>query len=205
MRMPIFSAQHRTAVETSIEVVSGVRSSDLDRPTPCSGWTLADLLAHMTAQHRGFAAAARGRDTDPDVWRTEPLAAAIAADPVGTYTAAARDVLAAFATPGTDEALFALPDFGADVTVVGETAMGFHFVDYVVHGWDVAAALGTPFTLPDDVIAAVTPLTLSVPDGDFRDTGLSPFARALPQTDDDAFARLLRHLGRSPDWNPIPR
>ncbi|KMO71969.1 TIGR03086 family metal-binding protein [Mycolicibacterium chlorophenolicum] len=204
MHMPTFSAQHRTAVETSIEVVSAVHSSDLDRPTPCSGWTLADLLAHMTAQHRGFAAAARGRGADPDVWRTEPLTAAIAADPVGTYTAAARDVLAAFATPGTDEALFALPDFGADVTVVGETAMGFHFVDYVVHGWDVAAALGTPFTLPDDVIAAVTPLTLAVPDGDFRDTDPSPFARALPQTDDDAFARLLRHLGRSPDWDPIP-
>ncbi|BBX71718.1 TIGR03086 family metal-binding protein [Mycolicibacterium psychrotolerans] len=203
--MPTFSPQHRTAVDASIEVVAGVRSTDLDRTTPCAGWTLADLLAHMTAQHRGFAAAARGHGADADVWRPEPLAEAIAADPVGTYTAAARDVLAAFATPGADEALFALPEFGPDVTVAGETAMGFHFVDYVVHGWDVAASLGRAFTLPDDVIAAVTPLTLAVPDGDFRDADPSPFARALPPADGDGLARLLRHLGRSPDWSPAPR
>lgn len=205
MRMPTFSAQHRTAVQTSIDVVTGVRTADLGRATPCAGWTLADLLAHMTAQHRGFAAAARGHGADPDVWRTAPLAAAIAADPVGTYTAAAHDVLAAFAAPGVDHALFALPDFGPDVTVAGETAMGFHFVDYVAHGWDVAATLGTPFALPADVLAAVTPLVMAVPDGDFRDADTSPFARALPATDDEPLARLLRHLGRTPDWAPVPR
>ena len=104
-----------------------------------------------------------------------------------------------------DGALFALPDFGADVTVSGETAMGFHFVDYVVHGWDVAATLQKPFTLPDNVIAAATPLALAVPDGEFRDMAASPFGRALDQTDDDGFARILRHLGRTPDWTPAAR
>lgn len=203
--MPIFFREHRTAVDASVQAVAGIRSTDLDRATPCAGWTLADLLAHMTAQHRGFAAAARGHGADADVWRAEPLAEAIADDPVGTYTAAARDALAAFAAPGADEALFALPEFGPDVTVVGETAMGFHFVDYVVHGWDVAAARGKPFALGDDVLAAVTPLAMAVPDGDFRDAGPSPFARALPPVDGDALARLLRHLGRSPAWTPAPR
>ena len=205
MRMPIFSPHHRAAVHASIDVVAGVHTADLGRTTPCAGWTLADLLAHMTAQHRGFAAAARGHGADTDVWSTAPLTGAIAADPVGTYTAAAHDVLAAFAAPGVDRALFALPEFGQDVTVAGETAMGFHFVDYVVHGWDVAATLGTPFALPADVLAAVTPLVLAVPDGDFRDADPSPFARALPQTDDDPLARVLRHLGRTPTWTPMPR
>ncbi len=205
MQMPTFSAQHRFAVHASIDVVAGVRAADFTRATPCAGWTLADLLAHMTAQHRGFAAAARGHGADTDVWRTAPLAAAIAADPVGTYTAAAHDVLAAFAAPGVDHAPFTLPEFGPDVTVAGETAMGFHFVDYVAHGWDVAAALGTPFALPADVLAAVTPLALAVPDGDFRDADPSFFARALPQTDDEPLAQVLRHLGRTPDWTPMPR
>ena len=89
--MPIFFREHRTAVDASVQAVAGIRSTDLDRATPCAGWTLADLLAHMTAQHRGFAAAARGHGADADVWRAEPLAEAIADDPVGTYTAAARD------------------------------------------------------------------------------------------------------------------
>ena len=30
--------------------------------------------------------------------------------------------------------------------------VGFHLIDYAVHGWDVAASLGSPFTLPDDVV-----------------------------------------------------
>lgn len=198
--MHTFYDQHRTAVRTSIDVVATVRTADLGRATPCDGWTLADLLTHMTAQHHGFAAAARGHGADPDVWRTEPVASAIDADPAGTYAAAAHDVLEAFSADGVDEALFALPEFGQDVTVPGETAMGFHFVDYVAHGWDVAATLGAQFTLPADVIAAALPIVMAVPDGDFREAANSPFARALEHTGDDDFSRILRHLGRNPDW-----
>jgi uncharacterized protein (TIGR03083 family) len=46
-----------SAVQASVQVVSQARAEDLARPTPCDGWTLTELLAHMTAQHNGFAAA----------------------------------------------------------------------------------------------------------------------------------------------------
>ena len=52
----------RRAVRASVDMVAKVTIEDLGRPTPCAGWTLADLLAHMTAQHRGFAAAAEGAE-----------------------------------------------------------------------------------------------------------------------------------------------
>ncbi|CAA0130963.1 putative protein [Mycolicibacterium vanbaalenii] len=198
--MTIFSLQHRVAVHASIDVVAAVSPDDLGLATPCAGWTLADLLTHMTAQHHGFAAAARGHGADPAVWRTERFSAAIVADPGGTYAAAAHDVLAAFAADGIDDAPFALPEFGADVTVPGEMAMGFHFVDYVVHAWDVAATLETPFTLPDDVVTAVLPLAMAVPDGEFRAAADSPFAPALDAAEGRDFADILRHLGRRPDW-----
>ncbi|PRC43662.1 TIGR03086 family protein, partial [Mycobacterium sp. ITM-2017-0098] len=96
---------------------------------------------------------------------------------------------------------FALPEFGPDVTVPGATAMGFHFVDYVVHGWDVAVTLGKPFALPADVIGAALPIAMSVPDGEIRDAEHSPFAHALtPSGTDDDLARILRHLGRKPEY-----
>lgn len=196
--MYTFQDQHRLAIETSIGIVSAVRPADLGLATPCAGWTLADLLAHMTAQHHGFAAAARGHGADPAVWHVDRFVAAISADPAGTYAAAAHDVLAAFAADGVDETAFTLPEFGPDATLPGETALGFHFVDYVVHGWDVAVAIGAPFTLPADVISAVLPLAMAVPDGEFRDAPDSPFTRGLEQTDDDGLARILRHLGRRP-------
>ncbi|OAN36211.1 TIGR03086 family metal-binding protein [Mycolicibacterium iranicum] len=200
MHMPTFLAQHRIAVDASVDIVAAVRSEHLTLATPCAGWDLADLLIHMTAQHHGFAAAARGDGADLNAWSGAPFREAIAADPAGTYAAAARDVLDAFTADGIDDAPFALPEFGADVTVPGATAIGFHFVDYVVHGWDVAAALGQPFSLPADVVAAALPLAMSVPDGEFRDTDNSPFARAVPADDTDGLERILRHLGRHPEY-----
>lgn len=192
---------HRTVILASIDVVAAVRHEHLALATPCAGWTLTDLLIHMTAQHHGFAASARGSGADLAVWRTEPFTDAVAADPLGTYTAAAHDVLDAFAADGVEAAPFALPEFGPDVTVPGATAMGFHFVDYVVHSWDVAVTIDKPFTVPADVIAAALPIAMSVPDGEIRDADNAPFARALTPSDaDDDFDRILRHLGRKPEY-----
>jgi uncharacterized protein (TIGR03086 family) len=184
----------------SIDIVDSVQMSDLSRDTPCEGWNLADLLAHMTVQHRGFAAAARGLGADPDVWRVESVVDAVKADPARAYSEAAHDVLDAFAIDGTAEAPFALPEFGEGAVFPAAMAMGFHFVDYVVHGWDVAASLGVPYEPPADVVEAVLPLALAVPDGDFRTGDGAAFAPAVEAGGSDDFDRILRYLGRRPDW-----
>src|SRR5580693_5982735 len=138
---------HRIAVLASVDVVSAVTADDLTKPTPCAGWNLADLLAHMTVQHRGFAAAARGQVSD-----------AAAADPAGTYSAAATEVIDAFAGDDVLDSEFALPEFGPGAMFPGAMAISFHYVDYVVHGWDVARTLGRSYQLPGDVVAAAVPL-----------------------------------------------
>lgn len=191
---------HRVAVLNSIALIKSVQAADLYAPTPCAGWNLADLLAHMTAQHRGFAAAARGFGDSPDVWRADAVAGAITVDPGGTYADAARDVLAAFADDAILQAPFALPEFGPKATFPGAIAIGFHFVDYVVHGWDVAEALGVAYALPDDVVEAALPLALAVPDGDYRETTDAPFAHAVDGPGSTNLDRILRHLGRTPNW-----
>lgn len=194
---------HRTAVLASVDVVDKISRDDLQRPTPCEGWNLAQLLAHMTVQHHGFAAAARGDGADLALWDSATVAGAVAADPAATYAAAAAEVLEAFAADGVLAGSFALPDFGPGAAFPGEQAIGFHFVDYVVHGWDVARAIDVPFTMPDDVVAAVLPLVFAVPDGDFRTASGSPFARAIDAGDGAGdLDRALLHLGRSPGWTP---
>ena len=193
---------HRTAILASVDVVDQVTPEDLHRPTPCAGWNLAELLAHMTVQHRGFAAAARGDGADLSRWDAATVADAVALDPAGTYATAAADVLDAFADAGL-ETSFALPEFGPNAVFPASQAIGFHFVDYVVHGWDVARSIDKPFALPDDVISAVLPLVLAVPDGDFRNTPGSPFARAIEGVEGVSdLDRILLHLGRSPGWTP---
>lgn len=194
---------HRIAVLASVDVVAAVAPEDLRRSTPCAGWDLADLLAHMTAQHRGFAAAARGRGADLAVWEPAAAADAVAADPAGTYAAAAAEVIEAFAADGVLDAMFTLPEFGPGAAFPGALAIGFHFVDYVVHGWDVARTIGAPFDPPPDVVAAALPLALLVPGGSARTAHGAPFGPVVATTDAVSdLDRTLSYLGRSPAWAP---
>lgn len=196
---------HRIAVLASVDVVNTIRREDLSRPTPCAGWDLNDLMAHMTVQHRGFAAAARGHGDDHAVWDPATVSAEVRDDPAGAYAAAAADVLDAFAADGVSDRPFALPEFGPGAQVPGAQAIGFHFVDYVVHGWDVAASLGVPFDIPADVVQAAAPIAIAVPDGDFRQADGAPFAPAVaaPEQAGD-LDRILSHLGRSPRFEASP-
>ncbi|TQS27758.1 TIGR03086 family metal-binding protein [Microbispora sp. KK1-11] len=184
----------RRAVQASVEVVAEVRPGDLERPTPCAGWTLADLLAHMTAQHLGFAAAAEGRGADPDVWRERP-----GPDPVWAYAAAAERVITAFAAEGVLDRGFVLPEVGVDAPFPAVHAIGFHFIDYLVHGWDVARALGIAYEPAPDLAKAAWPIALAVPDGDYRERPGAAFAPSVPAAPDASrFDQILARLGRTP-------
>jgi uncharacterized protein (TIGR03086 family) len=184
------------AVQASVALVSKVSADDLARPTPCSAWTVADLLAHMTVQHDGFAAAANGA-TDLSVWAVRPLGD----DPVAAYRAAAERVVAAFAADGVLTRAFTLPEISTELTFEAPRAIGFHFIDYLAHGWDVARAIGVEYTPEPDLVAAGLPIAEAVPDGDIRRQPGSAFAPGLAASaDSTTWDRVLALLGRSPAW-----
>jgi uncharacterized protein (TIGR03086 family) len=189
-------AAHRAVIHTSVTVVAKVQADDLDHPTPCAEWTLADLLAHMTAQHRGFAAAARGRGGDPAAWQVR-----VGPNPAADYAEAAEDVLAAFAEPGVPDREFELPEFRPVSRFPAAQAVSFHLIDYVVHGWDVARSLGLDYHLPPELAEPALRIALAVPDDDSRLAPGAAFRPALAPSDDaDPLRRILTVLGRSPDW-----
>ena len=185
------------AVRASEALVEQVRPEDLHRPTPCASWDLAALLAHMTAQHRGFAAAAAGGGASMEAWRAHPLGG----DPAADYAHASALLIASFAAEDVLTKVFALPEFGAGVAVPGRQAISFHFIDYVVHGWDVARSLGVHFELPADLLRKAVPVAEAVPDGNRRLVPGAAFAPQRPALDDgDPLERILALLGRSPSW-----
>ncbi|TDD13116.1 TIGR03086 family protein [Kribbella turkmenica] len=181
------------AVRAGIDLVTRATADDLTKPTPCRSWTLYGLLAHMATQHYGFAAASRG-DEDEAGWKVRDLGD----DPVKAYVESAEHVLTAFAEDGVADRTFPLVEFGTSFP--GAQAISFHFIDYVVHSWDVARTLGLPVDFTPEVLDAAKAVAELVPAGDFRLTPGSPFGPAVPWSGTDPLDRIVAHLGRNPEW-----
>jgi uncharacterized protein (TIGR03086 family) len=183
------------AVRTSMDLVRRVTAEDLTRPTPCADWTLHGLLRHMIAQHYGFAAASGG-DGDLARWRTR----ALGEDPAAAYCAAAECVLAAFAADGVLDRNFPLPEFKRGLMYPAREAISFHFVDYVVHSWDLARTLDLPVRFDPALLDAAISVAGSVPGGDARLEPGAAFAPKVTWSGGSRLDQIVAILGRSPDW-----
>lgn len=191
---------HRRAAESFDVLVGKVVAADIARPTPCSGWTIRDLLEHEVAQKRGFAHAASGQRSDLAMWQRRPLD-----DPVARHAEATGRLLAAFAAEGVLDRKFRLPELRDGGPFPASTAIGFQFVDCVVHEWDIAAASGVPPTVDTDLAEAALPLAGAVPDGpDLRGPGRAfhPGVPASPGM--SALDRVVALLGRDPERGVRP-
>lgn len=183
-------------VRDSIEFAKQVTDADLDRPSTCEGWAVSDLLAHMTAQHRGFAAAANGIGLDLQHWVVKP------ARPEA-YVQAAEDVLEAFAADGVTERSFHLPEFTTSRGFPGAQAIGFHFIDYAIHSWDLARSVGREYEPADDLVGPAYEITAAIPNGAERLQPGSPFRPALEDAGEaNRWHQVLLMLGRDPNWQP---
>jgi uncharacterized protein (TIGR03086 family) len=183
------------AVRASVDLVAQITVQDLARPTPCADWTLHGLLKHMVAQHHGFAAAAGG-DGNMAHWRIRPLGA----HPIAAYRAAAERVLAAFAVDGALDRDFPLPEFKQGLMFPARQAISFHFVDYVVHSWDVARTLDLPVHLDPALLDVALSVAEAVPGGDARLAPGAAFAPAVSWSGGSRLDQIVAILGRSPDW-----
>jgi uncharacterized protein (TIGR03086 family) len=184
-------------VEATVGLVKQAGPLDLDRPTPCADWTLAGLIGHMTAQHYGWIAAAVGHGADLSAWQPGPPVA----DPIGAYAEAARRVLEVFGTDGVLDREFALAEISPVLRFPAAQAISFHFIDYLVHGWDVARSLGVDYRPEPDLLAAALPVALAVPGGQARERDGAAFAPGLdvpPQA--GLLDQIVALLGRSPTW-----
>ena len=83
-------------------------------------------------------------------------------------------------------------------------AVGFHLVDTLVHGWDVASRSGATVAYDDELAAAGLEQAERVPTGRPARGPARRSPRRCPATadDDNAFTRTLRLLGRNPAWRP---
>ncbi len=133
-------------------VLADVRPDLLHRPTPCSGWDLGQLLAHMEDALDAFTEAAAGRvavdPVPPTTTRVEALREKACAL-LGAWTAA---------RPANGPVR--IGHLGLDAPLLVATAA----LEITVHGWDVAQATGRRSPVPDDLARGLLPLARHVID-----------------------------------------
>ncbi|GLY91800.1 maleylpyruvate isomerase family mycothiol-dependent enzyme [Actinoallomurus iriomotensis] len=169
--------------------VALIPDSALANPTPCEGWTVADLIRHMNERHEVV-----NRTVLP------PLDAE-SDDPREDFARITARWLAAAERTGPT---LNLPGRGPTPT---DRVLGIHFVDMLVHRWDLAAALRTALVVPERLTDAALPLArantapgsaLNGPGGVYdRPVAEDPGGSAM-----DAVVALL---GRNPRWSPPDR
>lgn len=173
------------ASAATARVVALVTDEHLDLPTPCQAWPVRDLLEHVAGFTAQFAAIGRQEKMTeappasglPDGWRT------MLAD-------ALEDLTLAWRTPGAwdgqDE---------AGGTTMPRAALGVVALDeLVLHGWDLATAIGVPFAASEDDVQICMPFVEQ-----FSGMQGGPFAAPLPGAQEaTGMDRLLMLAGRDP-------
>ncbi len=192
--MPTVTATtlHRRALDRVGEVVARTTPADLPRPTPCAGWDLGRLLAHMIGQNHGFADAAE-RDVGIEAFADRPVG-----DPAGQWAASAARVGDALAAAVAADRSVLLAEFAAFGRIPAPVVLGMHLLDTVVHGWDVATALGRPYRPDDELVAATLDVARTIPTGKGRTQPGASFGPVVPGEPDDPWELALHLVGRRP-------
>jgi uncharacterized protein (TIGR03086 family) len=131
---------------------AGLTSADLGRPTPCTEWTVAQVLQHAAGDQLAYTAAITGHGgpTEDPFAPSGTLAGTPAelVEPALVATAAAFATLDPAGTTPTPLPHGVLP---------AATAAGAAALDAGVHAWDVAVATGQPSVLTDDLARELLP------------------------------------------------
>lgn len=172
------------------KLVATTTPSDLARPTPCAGWTLADLLRHQVSENHAFATAAR-EGSAPD-WD----AGVLGDDAYAAYRASVDDFLDAMADDAVLERQLTINHFG---TFPGSIAAHMHLVDTIAHGWDLARTLGLRYEPDAEAVHAALRLAERIPDEGREVNGSFAHSVEAPPGASE-LDRFLALLGRDPGW-----
>lgn len=171
-------------------VLAGVAPGGWDAPSPCAGWSAADVAGHVIGDLQAIEAFATGRD-DGD--RDAHLVSDAGDDPLAAWRVARADTMAVLGP-----AALARPVPSPWGLMPLEEFLGRSPLEFLVHTWDLAQATGqTAVPDPDLVRDALEPASQFAPLA--RLAGLvGPECAVADQADD--LTRLLAIMGR-----PNPR
>ncbi|MFJ8075048.1 TIGR03086 family metal-binding protein [Streptomyces sp. NPDC096176] len=181
--------RHTEALALFTDRVHAVRDDQWDEPTPCTEWSVRDLVNHLTAEQLWVPDLVTEQATIEDIGDAYD-GDVLGEHPRRTWDAAARAAHKAFSAQGALEGTVQL-SYGETPTTAYCAQM---ISDAVVHAWDLSRGIGAEERLPDALVAftleEVAPYA-----AELSKSGL--FAPPIePPPGDDPQSRLLAMLGR---------
>lgn len=136
---------HGRALTDLDAAIESIGEEDWPRATACEGWSVRDLVGHLTAEALWAPHLLRGETLDEvgDRYDSDVLGA----DPQAAWREASAAERAAVVAPGALD--------GTVHTTMGELPAALYLTqrltDLVVHRWDLAWGLGLGRALPEDI------------------------------------------------------
>lgn len=178
------------------EVVAGVPEAAWGAPTPCTEWTVRQVLNHARIDQQAYGLAITGGRPDSDPFHP---ADALDGDPAADLDKVLRAVAEAYAGLPADAEQAPTPVGPMPVPLAAAAAA----MDAAVHAWDIAVATGRHRPLTGELADGIRPAAQRLVDH-LRDA-YQVFAPARePVPDHDSAEALLAFLGRDPHWSPVP-
>ncbi|SEL72401.1 TIGR03086 family metal-binding protein [Rhodococcus maanshanensis] len=185
-------------------VVAGVGDQQWQLPTPCSEWSVAQVIQHAAGDQLAFAQAL-GVGVGPAYNPFDP-SGAIDGSAAALVREAIEQTAAAWATVADDTESVPTPlPHGALATPVAAVMAA---LDAAVHAWDIAIATGQPSPLTDELAGHLLTAARTAhpaPGSGIEAEIVEPLRQwgayaAVVEGDsgDSAVAELLRYLGREP-------
>ena len=190
--MELYEAFER-AIALTAPIVKSVRPDQTDAPTPCTEWTVRDLLNHLV----GTLWLSEGLFTDgvprhPMAPGGLPGTDLAGDDPAAAYADASAAALTAAGAGDTLSRVHTTP-FG---DMPGPALAGFATLDLVVHGWDLAQATGQRASLDDALTGHVLAFAEQAITPDFRSPRIGPAIAVAAEA--SLTERLVAFMGRQP-------
>lgn len=174
---------YRRATDQAIRVAIGVKPEQLGDPTPCSAWSVQDLLDHLTGGTEYLQAALEQREPAPSQGTT-------AAD----FELGVVSALKGLAAPGALDQMCISP-LGFEWSV-GQAVAGT-FMDVLIHTFDLARASGQDERLDPELVDACTAMFLPEMPERGRQAGIiGPAVQIGPDASPQGV--LLAAMGRRP-------
>ncbi|GIJ24612.1 TIGR03086 family metal-binding protein [Micromonospora lutea] len=185
---------YRRSLAEFTERVEQVHPGQWSATTPCPGWDVRTLVNHVVSEERWSVPLLAGRTVEQvgDRYGGDQLGG----DPVEAAREAAAQAEVAATSPG---ALDRTVHLSAGATPAEEYLHQL-LAEHLVHGWDLAVAIGEDPTMDADTIAEAARWYLHHAE-DYRRNGLVGPEVELPAGASEQ-DRLLAAFGRDPDWAP---